>query len=251
MLTFVILAKNEGHIIGDTLASLDGLGEILLIDDESTDNTAEVALRFKARVLSHRLENFAAQRNWALQFVETPWVFFLDADEHLTPYLRQNLIQHLQKSPPTAASIKRQNFALGQKHRFGPLKPDWVTRLFPKDSVHWVGDVHERAETPLRITPLSGLLIHYTYCDWEHYLKKQYRYAAVWAKQAHSKGKKTSVIGALGKSFASFVKMMVLNGGVLGGPLTWALCYYYAGYTLTKYLKLNELQKSSPPDNVA
>lgn len=239
----IILTKNESRNIRACIDSARGAEEVLVIDDESADNTATLAQEAGAVVIRHRLENFAAQRDFALTQASCGWVFFLDADERFSPGLMDSIRTHIAANPGRAGSVTRHNFAFGHRHRFGPLKPDKVTRLFPKEKIHWQGQVHERPMFEGAPAPLNGYLEHHTYSDWNQYLAKQFRYADIWAKEKHAAGKRGTACKAVGRAFLALLKMFFLNMGLLGGPECWALCAYHSLYTMTKYLKLAELNR--------
>jgi glycosyltransferase involved in cell wall biosynthesis len=241
-LSIIILSKNEALGIGACIRSAWGADEVLVVDDESTDDTAALAREAGAVVVGHKLENFAAQRNFALTRATGDWVFFLDADERFSPGLLAEIRRHIEARPGQAASVTRRNFAFGRRHRFGPLKSDKVVRLFPKNAVSWEGQVHERPVFAGEAAHLGGYLEHHTYSSWEQYLKKQFRYAEIWAAEKRADGKRSSVLKAVGRGFLGFVKMFFLNLGILGGPECWALCGYYGLYTMTKYLRLAEMK---------
>ncbi len=242
-LSIIILAGNESRNIEGAIASARGADEILVIDDESADDTALLAVRSGARVISRKLDSFAAQRNFALGEAQGDWAFFLDADERFSEELMAEIRRHIAEHPGRAASVMRKNFAFGRRHRFGPLKPDRATRLFPAGKVRWEGRVHERAVFEGGARPLRGHLEHRTYSDWDQYLRKQFRYADIWAREKHEAGKKSGDFTAVLRAGLGFFKMFFLNLGILGGPACWALCGYHALYTMTKYLKLAELNK--------
>ncbi len=105
--------------------------------------------------------------------------------------------------------------------------------------------MHERPVFEAPAARLGGYLEHLTYSDWDQYLKKQFRYAALWAGEKHAAGRKSGPWRAVSRGFLGFFKMFFLNLGILGGPETWALCAYHSLYTMTKYLKLAELNKHS------
>lgn len=237
-LSVIVLAKNESRHIRACLASAAGADELLVIDDFSDDDTASLALAAGAVVAQHRLADFSAQRNFALGRATGDWVFFLDADERFSPELMAAVKRHLAESPQAAGSVVRKNFAFGRRHRFGPLKPDRVTRLFPRPAVRWEGEVHERPVTDLPVRPLAGHLVHLTYHSWAQYLEKQHRYARIWAEQAAARGRTSTPLKAFFRGVAGFLKMFILNLGFLGGPSAWALCWHHGGYTLAKYLRL-------------
>ena len=89
-LTAIVLTQNEEANLPACLASIAGLEcEIFVVDSGSTDQTREIAIARRAKVFEHPFENYAAQRNWALDNlpIEGDWLLHLDADERLTPEL--------------------------------------------------------------------------------------------------------------------------------------------------------------------
>ena len=84
MLTAVVLARNQAHNLPQCLKSLRFCNEILLIDDDSSDNTSVVARTYGAKVFRRSMNGaFSAQRNYALSLVKTGWVLFVDSDEDI------------------------------------------------------------------------------------------------------------------------------------------------------------------------
>lgn len=242
-LSLIILTRNESRNISECLESVEGADEILVVDDFSDDDTVSLAENSGARVLRRKLDSFAGQRNFALAESRGDWVFFLDADERFSSDLMEMVRVHMASGDEGPGSIKRRNFAFGLNHHFGPLKPDRVVRLFKRGSVRWEGAVHERPVYSGTDKHLNGYLKHLTYRDWDHYLTKQFRYATLWAAEASARGRKAGPFKAVVRGALGFFKMMVLNLGILGGPVCWALCWYHGAYTLTKYLKLSELNR--------
>lgn len=241
-LSLVVLAWNEASNIGDCLDSAVGVDEIVVIDDLSEDNTVQLAQARGARVVEHKLEDFSSQFNFGAAQVTGDWFFVLDADERFTPELMASIHRHMEQNPGTVGTVRRRNYAFGRRHRFGPLKPDVVPRLFPKDAVHWTGLVHPKLHYELPERPL-GYIIHHTYRNWDHYLRKLDHYADLWAKNAHQNGRSITLGGIWFRVSWNLIKMYGLNLGILGGPVCWALCYFNGGYTLHKYLKLRELNQ--------
>ena len=87
-LSIIILTHNEQHNIANCIQSANFADEILVIDDNSDDQTVDIAKQNGAKVISHALnDDFAAQRNFALSSATHDWVLFLDADERITPPL--------------------------------------------------------------------------------------------------------------------------------------------------------------------
>ncbi|MCR5536758.1 MAG: glycosyltransferase family 2 protein [Succinivibrio sp.] len=242
-LTVIVLARNEEDHLDDCLNSAAFAAEILLINNNSTDRTAELALAHQARVLNRDLDNdFAAQRNFALSKATYDWVFMLDADERITPELEQEICRAVEANEDRCYCICRENHFVQGKVLHGDLRPDHVERLFRKAVSHYEGRVHERLHTSSPRQKLNGRLIHFPYRSWEAHLNKLNVYSSLVAQKYYEQGKSCSypVDIALKPLWACF-KMYVIHRGFLDGRLglVFAVLHYF--YTLEKYLKLYSL----------
>ena len=116
----------------------------LIVDSGITDKTVKFAESCGAKVVYRAWDSdFAAQRNFALQHVTTPWVLYLDADEFLDTDLIAAIEEALTKNEEKQYSMLRRVHAFGFKYKHGIFKPDEVIRMFRTDRVHWEGKVHE------------------------------------------------------------------------------------------------------------
>jgi glycosyltransferase involved in cell wall biosynthesis len=134
-LSVIVLTYNEEANLPGCLESLRGLPcVVFVVDSGSSDRTVEIAQRHSAVIRHHDFDNYAAQRNWALENlpIETPWVLNLDADERLTPELRDE-IQNLLESPPPGISgflLRKRTIFMGRWIRHGGHYPCYHLRLF-------------------------------------------------------------------------------------------------------------------------
>lgn len=243
--TIVILTKNEELNTVDVVKNAKKLtNEVLVIDSGSTDGTVCLAENNGAKVLYRKWDNdFSAQRNFALMHVATDWVLYLDADERLNEKLIASIKQVVKSNKDEQYAIKRKSVAFGQEFNYGVLKPDFVPRLFKTSHVKWVNKVHEKPLCDDRLVTLDGHVEHYTYPSWQHYFNKFNQYTTIWAENALEKGKKASFISAYGHAVFAFIQMLILKKGILDGRLGFTLCVYHFMYTLTKYIKLIDLQR--------
>ena len=245
-LSIVILTKNEEkNIEAAVLNAKQCTDKVIVVDSGSTDETVILAERAGAEVLFRAWNNdFAAQRNFVLDKIETEWVLYLDADERLNSQLIASIKAAIQSGDMNKQYvIKRYSHAFGKKFRHGVLRPDNVARLFPHKQISWEGKVHERPVCTLNKGELPGHIEHYTYENWQQYFQKFNQYTSLWAEEAYKKGKRTSVSGAFAHAVYAFIQMTFLKLGLLDGWLGMALCCNHFTYTLMKYLKLCELQK--------
>lgn len=241
MVTIIVLTKNEERNILEVIANARKVTEkILVVDSGSTDKTVELAEANGARVIYRKWDNdFATQRNFALEHVDTEWVLYLDADERINDELAASIKKELQASKKVMYRFIRRNSAFGRDFKYGVLGPDSVVRMFPKDLVKWEGKVHESPVGNLPIITLQGFLKHYTYTDFDQYISKMNAYSTIGAQNNKAKNKKVSVIkDFVLRPFFAFIKMYILKKGFLEGWLGFVLCLNYANYTLNKYVKL-------------
>ena len=241
MLTVVILTKNEEKNIVDVIENAKKVSDkVLIVDSGSTDKTVELAEANNAKVIFRAWDNdFAAQRNFALEHVQTEWVLYLDADERVNDELAEAIKNVAKDSKKAMYRFIRRNSAFGKDFKYGVLGPDSVVRMFPKDKVHWEDKVHERPVGDLPVVTLQGFLKHYTYKDFDQYISKMNSYSTIGAQNYKDKNKKVGVIkDFVLRPFFAFFKMYVLKKGFLEGWLGFVLCLNYANYTLNKYVKL-------------
>lgn len=123
-LTVLIPTFNEARNLPACLAALEGwTARIVVVDSGSTDGTVELARRAGADIVQHPYSSAPAQWNWALQTVPvaTDWVLALDADQQVTPSLRDRILAALPAAPPEVAGyyVERQLIFRGRRLRWG------------------------------------------------------------------------------------------------------------------------------------
>lgn len=131
----VVLAFNEERNLPECLRSLAGwVAQLFVVDSGSTDRTVQIAESFGAVVVRHPFEHYGAQRNWALDSlpIATPWVLNVDADERITPELRESIVRVLATDAPSVDGylVTRRTVFLGRWIRHGGHYPAWHLRLF-------------------------------------------------------------------------------------------------------------------------
>ncbi len=134
-LSVVILTLDEERNLPACLQSLEGLdAEIFVVDSGSSDDTVRIAKEAGGHVCHHEFENYAAQRNWSFDNlpIKSPWTLCLDADERLTPELRQEILERISddEGGPDGYMMKRRTYFLGRWIRYGGQYPAYHLRLF-------------------------------------------------------------------------------------------------------------------------
>jgi glycosyltransferase involved in cell wall biosynthesis len=149
-LTVVVLASNEERNLPACLASVTAwAADIVVVDSGSTDNTLGIARQYGARVAQHPFETHARQWRWALQHlpIATAWVLGLDADQRLTPALRDEIGRQLTTPGAETDNIagyymKRRQIFRGTWIKRGGYYPKYLLKLFRRDTV-WVPEDEE------------------------------------------------------------------------------------------------------------
>ena len=198
-ITVVIATLNEAPRLGAALEAVRWADEVIVADAGSTDGTAEIARASGARVLTVVGRTIGAQRNAAIAAARNPWILALDADEIVTPELKESL-EHLAREPRrsgTAFRIRSRNWHLGTELRHGPWGRDWKTRVFSSDQRYTADRVHERLEGPTNVESLDGDLLHYPYRDLPHHVMKVAKYSRWAADDLRARGRRTTPLDVL------------------------------------------------------
>ena len=182
-ITAIIIAKNEAAMLEACLSTVRWCEKILVLDSGSTDATAKIAEQSGAQVVLFTHSSFARLRNEALKYVDTPWVFYLDADERVLPQLAQEIQVHIETGADNALTLERKNIFFGQTFSAGGWSPDLVTRVFRRTSLRaWKGVVHETPDFEGRAAQLHIPLVHLTHRSVISSLQKSITWTAMEAQ---------------------------------------------------------------------
>ena len=245
--TALIHTLNERDYIEDCLRSIEWADEIYLVDSFSSDGTVDfVREKFpRARIEQREYLGAASQKNYAIDRAQYDWIFYIDADERVTPKLRQEILRTLDGPLPVwAYSVGRRNYMMGARVRFSGLQRDRVTRLFHRKHARYP---NRRVHADLLVDGSTGRLRHkmdhFYVRNFDHMIKKMTRYAEWGAAQMFLEGKTTSAFGILGHSAGKFLRDFVVNLGFLDGTRGVISVGMHVYYTFWKYAKLWELQQ--------
>ncbi|MBK9733668.1 MAG: glycosyltransferase family 2 protein [Saprospiraceae bacterium] len=235
----VIIAKNEAHIIGKSILALKEITDdiIVVLDDTTTDDTANVASRLGASVFLKKWEGYSNNKNFGASKTQNDWIICVDADE----ILNSELISNLKALDPKITSVYDMNI----QTYFGdyPVRhcgwfPDWNIRLYNKNIMKWnTNFVHEKliSDVPLIHEKIPGLIEHYSFIDEAHMISKFDYYARLRANEWSKNNRKPALLKKLfGPSFR-FFRTYIIKLGILDGKV---------GFTIAKneyILKKNEL----------
>jgi (heptosyl)LPS beta-1,4-glucosyltransferase len=179
-LTAIILTYNEETHIQDCLASVQFADAIVVFDSLSTDATVKLAQELGAEVIQHPFDNYADQRNAALDAVmeRTDWVLFVDADERVTLELAQEVRQAIANPDYVAWRIPRYNYLFGKLTKGAGWYPDHQTRLLKIGRAHYDPQVkvHEVVLMQGDEGTMKEHFVHYNYEHIRQFIQKQRKY---------------------------------------------------------------------------
>lgn len=244
-ISVLIIARNEERNIGDCIRSCSFAQDILVVDDNSTDKTAEIAGSLGARVLKRSMgSDFGAQQTFAIENALFPWIFIVDADERCTQELAEEIEAAITSNEQVAYLVRRKNRFQHNRAEHGVLRPDYALRVMPVKGTFAKGQVHQEIVTPYPRRKMQGFMYHYTYADWQHYFNKFNNYTTLAADKYKSQGRKASfLVDIMLRPVWAFFKVYFLNLGFLDGKLGWILSVNHYFYTMNKYVKLYYLDK--------
>lgn len=217
-----ILTFNEEKRIEACLESLRGIAdEIIVVDSFSTDSTVEICERHGCRVSRRKLAGFGAQRQYATSLTTHSYVLAIDADEVLSPALRQSLLK-LKEGTLThrGYAFPRLNFFCGFAVKHCGWYPDVQVRLFDKRYANWnLRDVAEKVIFRDSVRPelLDGDILHYRCDTREQYSDVSRRHAAMKAKVLAVSNEKIGSLTPFVHGVKAFWHTYIAEGGILEG----------------------------------
>lgn len=247
-LTAIIPVGNEIHNIEEVIESVNFADEIMVVDSHSTDGTYEKALDMGTRVLRRDFNYPASQKNWAIPQAKHRWILLLDADERVTPALREEILDVMRNPPEdntVAYWIGRENHFMGQRVKHSGWKNDKVIRLFKRDFCEYENkNVHEEIVAGGKVRRLKNSLYHNTYITLDKYLEKMNRYAWWQAKDYDKITGRLTAFHFVIKPIWSFFKHYIIQGGFRDGVVGLTISYIQ-GYTVfMRYTKLWLLRRN-------
>jgi len=177
MLIAIVLTLNESEHIQACIESLRFADRVLVFDSFSTDATCSLAQESGAQVVQRRFDNYANQRNAALEAAQemgADWVLFVDADERITPDSAREIRAAIAHTDAAGFRLPRHNFIFGKRTRGAGWYPDYQTRLLRVGAAHYDPErqVHEVVMLDGALGTLAQPIIHHNYRDLPQFLEK-------------------------------------------------------------------------------
>ena len=190
---------------------------------------------------------FVAQKNRALALATYEWLFSIDADEELSPELREE-VRAIKSSTPAPEvggfDMPRCVFYESKWIRHGDWYPDRLVRLFRRDGARFVGGkVHERLEVKGNVHSLTGELYHHSFRDARDHWERCQKYARLWAETESDAGRTAGPIAPVSHAAFRWLRGYILRGGFLDGPQGWRIAAFSAKEVYLKYKLLRQMNR--------
>lgn len=177
-ITAIIIAKDAEDSISKTLDSVSLCNQIIVVNNDSKDDTAKIAIAKKAAVFDFSSDDFSELRNFGLKKAEGDFVFYIDSDEIVDEKLKAEIIRILKENNPKSSYfVRRKNFYFGTN----PWpKVEKIERLFLKNNLKgWQGKIHESPIVLGQKSILEGYLLHFTHKDLTSMLNKTIEWSKI------------------------------------------------------------------------
>lgn len=245
----VMITLNSERLLPAVLDALAWCDEVVIVDSGSTDQTLSIAQKKGARVLHRDFDGFGTQKGYAVAQAKNDWVFVVDADEVVTPELRDEIRSRVGQEPGVAGyKVPISLIFLGRLMRHGGEFKMPHLRLFNRTfGTYNTRRVHEDVELAGgRVPTLANHMLHDSYGSLHEYFEKMNRYTTAGARDLQGRGKRASLGQVIVRLPFTFLKEYLLKMNLLNGYSGFVWSLFSAMYPVVKYAKLHELQQKRP-----
>ncbi len=241
--TVVIPTLNEVDRLPACLEAVQWAAHVVVADAGSTDGTIALARRYGATVLEGCGPTIAHQRNAAIEASTQPWILAVDADERVTPELRDAIARAVAAPQADAYRVHMRNRYLGAPMERGGWGRDRHVRLFKSTLRYRPQKVHEGLDYDGAVVDLAGRLDHDSYRDLAHQLTKVTTYSAWGAADLHAKGNRVGLSHLVVRPMWRFIKCYFLQGAWREGRRGLVLSVVHAWSAFAKYALLWDVER--------
>ena len=250
-LSVVISAYNEEKRVKDVLESVTFADEIIFVDNESTDSTKKIAQEFTTKIFTRpNFQILNKNKNFGFSKASNEWILNLDADEIVTPELKDEIISVISKPNDVEGYlIPRKNMILGKWMEHTGWYPDYQPRLFKKGKGKFAEKhVHEKIVFTGKTENLKNPMIHNSYNSLDQFLQKMMtNYTISEAENLIAKGYEPKLIDSLLFPTNEFLKRFFFEEGYKDGAHGLVLSLLMACYHLVVFARVWEMKNY--PDN--
>jgi glycosyltransferase involved in cell wall biosynthesis len=247
-LSVVIITYNEEKNIGRCIDSVKSIAdEILILDSNSTDQTAPIAESKGAMVRKESFRGHIQMKNRAVELASNNYILSLDADEALDLQLTEAIRKVKLNFTDKAYRMNRCTNYCGQFIRHGSWYPDRKIRLFDRRIAQWGGiNPHDKivVQENTNVEQLHGDILHYSYYTIAEHVAQNNKFSTISAESLFAQGKKTSLLKIIVNPVWAFLQSYFMRAGFLDGLFGFIIAIEISHLTFLKHVKLYLLLKS-------
>lgn len=254
-ISVLVVARNEAHNLPRCLASVRGwTDDVVVALNETTDDSETVARAAGARVERLAWRGYRDTKNDALALARQAWVLSLDADEAVSPALRDDIARFFARPDRdrfAGVRFPRKVWFIDRWIRHGDWYPDYNVRLFQPVCARWGGDafVHEKIECHGEVATLAADLHHFSFPTLSSHVAKINPFADLFVRQQQAHGVRFSATAAVFRPAWRFFRGYVLRRGFLDGfPGFYIACATAFG-AFVRYSRLYEEENRKLPES--
>ncbi len=241
----LVITLNEEIHINTLLNDLAFVDEVVVVDSFSSDNTKSICENFsEVKFIQNKFENFTSQRNFAIAQAKNDWILFLDADERLTPELKNEILYTIKNNKTHTAFLFYRTFMFKNKVlNYSGWQTDKIYRLFNKNFAKYSKErlVHEKLKVEGSVGILKNRLIHYSFSDFESYKSKMINYGKLKGQEKFIKKLKPIIFTSIIHPTYNFLYNYFIRLGILDGRKGVVICYLNAYSVYIRYRELKKL----------
>jgi len=241
-ISVIVITKDEDKNITDCLKSVEWADEIIVVDAESTDKTIELVKKFTEKIYTRKWEGYVPQKKYALSLATNEWVLSVDADERITPELKDEILS-IASNEFTGYKIRRRNFLLNKEITSCGWGNDYQLRFFLKDDADLTERlVHEGFTVTGKVCKLKNPMLHYTFSSFTDYLNKINYYTSLKAEELLKHKKQVTSWTIFSHTVSAFFLFFINRRGFKDGVYGLIISLLHSVSTMMNYIKLWELQ---------
>jgi len=250
-ISVIIIAKNEESRIKECLDSIVGwAGEIILVDDGSTDQTCAIASQYDVKILHRRMDQEGKHRNFGADQAKNEWVMMLDCDERLTPELKQEIDEALAQRDEKVMGFwaPKANFIGPVQLKYGGWSNPRL-KVYHRKFVRWSEAPHDVVHPGIKVADgyrgitLTQPFIHYDCRNLEDFIRKINRYSTLEAVKWHMSGRKMTFGKMLWRAVDRFFRRYVGRKGYKDGYYGFVGAVLGSFHEFAAYSKLREIKE--------
>jgi glycosyltransferase involved in cell wall biosynthesis len=239
-----IIVRNEAENIAEVCETVSWADEIVIVDSDSTDRTVEIARRYTGKVFNRPFRGYKDKHEFADAQTTGDWVFWIDADERVTPELRESIEKLRERDPstlPDGFRIARSTQYLGRWIKHSGWYPDYQMRLYRKEASYWDGiSPHETARVRGEVETLPGEFLHYTKRNLSEHHRVLDEYTTLAAEYHFKQNRSARGIDLFILPIAAFIRTYIFKQGFRDGVPGLIIAMFTAYSVFLKFAKVWE-----------